>query len=145
MHGEHFSCRSPGHDLWDWSLLLDSIHVVGDQRPSNEPIQLATADRKDPFIAVTDSRSLFDNLSKSTNIASHVDDKRTAIDLTILKNDLQHTRGQLRWVAGEIMISDALTKKGPASFLRGIMKLAYWTLFEVGAKELKQQVSANVK
>ena len=95
-----------------------------------------------PFIAVTDSRSLFDNLSKSTNIASHVDDKRTAIDLTILKNDLQQTRGQLRWVAGgEIMISDALTKKGPASFLRGIMKLAYWTLFEVGAKELKQRFS----
>ena len=98
---------------------------------------------KTPFVAAIDSRSLFDNLTKSTNIASHVDDKRTAIDLTILKNDLQHTKGQLRWVAGEIMISDALTKKGPANFLRGIMELSHWTLFELGAKVLKTRFSQH--
>ena len=113
MYCEHLSCRSPGYDLWNWSLLLDSIHVI-----ENQGLRMNLS-------KITDFRSLFDNLSKTTNIASYVDDKKTAIDLTILKNDLQHTGGQLRWVTGEIIISDALTKKGPISFLRGIMKLAY--------------------
>jgi len=31
---------------------------------------------KTPFITVTDSRSLFDNLSKSKNVAAHIEDKR---------------------------------------------------------------------
>lgn len=96
-----------------------------------------------PFVAATDSRSLFDNLSKTTNVAAHIDDKRTAIDLTILKSDLQHTKGQIRWVAGDIMISDALAKKGPAVFLREVMKCSYWTLFEWGAKELQRWFSQN--
>ena len=75
-----------------------------------------------PLIAATDSRSLFDNLSKSKHVAAHIEDKRTAIDLTILKNDMTLTRGQVRWVPGEIMISDSLTKKGPSHFLRKIMR-----------------------
>lgn len=74
-----------------------------------------------PFVAATGSRSSFDNLSKSTNVAAHIDDKQAAIDLTILKNDLQTTRGQLRWVSGDIMISGSLTKKGHARFLRKSM------------------------
>ena len=91
-----------------------------------------------PFIAATDSRSLFDNLSKSKNVAAHIEDKRTAIDLTILKNDTMSTRGQVRWVPGEIMISDSLTKKGPSHFLRKIMRCSCWTLCEYGAKALQQ-------
>ena len=93
---------------------------------------------KTPFITVTDSRSLFDNLSKSKNVAAHIEDKRTAIDLTILKNDMMATKGQVRWVPGEIMISDSLTKKGPSTFLRKTMRNACWTLFEFGAKELQK-------
>ena len=93
---------------------------------------------KTPFITVTDSRSLFDNLSKSKNVAAHIDDKRTAIDLTILKSDMTSTQGQVRWVPGEIMISDSLTKKGPSHFLRKIMRCSCWTLCEYGAKALQQ-------
>ena len=91
-----------------------------------------------PFIAATDSRSLFDNLSKSKNVAAHIEDKRTAIDLTILKNDTMSTRGQVRWVPGEIMISDSLTKKGASNFLRKIMRCSCWTLCEYGAKALQR-------
>ena len=91
-----------------------------------------------PFTAATDSRSLFDNLSKSKNVAAHIEDKRTAIDLTILKNDMMSTRGQVRWVPGEIMISDSLTKKGPSNFLRKIMRCSCWTLCEYGAKALQR-------
>lgn len=37
-----------------------------------------------PFIAITDSKSLYDTVSKCRNTASHINDKRTAIDVTIL-------------------------------------------------------------
>ncbi|CAK9117590.1 unnamed protein product [Durusdinium trenchii] len=49
-----------------------------------------------PYMTATDSRSLFDNLTRSTNVAAHIEDKRTAIDLAILKNDMNTTRGQTR-------------------------------------------------
>eukprot|EP00435_Cladocopium_sp_Y103_P068193 s512_g31.t1 len=49
-----------------------------------------------PFIAVTDSRSLYDTITKCRNTSAHIDDKRTAIDLTILKGDLETTGGQVR-------------------------------------------------
>ena len=93
--------------------------------------------RHTPFIAATDSRSLFDNLSKSKNVAAHIEDKRAAIDLTILKNDMVATRGQIRWTPGEIMVSDSLTKKGPSVFLRKITRNSCWTLCEYGARALK--------
>jgi len=51
-----------------------------------------------PCIAVTDSRSLYDTINKCRNTSAHIDDKRTAIDLTILKGDLEKIGGQVRWV-----------------------------------------------
>ena len=72
-----------------------------------------------PFVAVTDSKSLFDTITKCRNTSAHIDDKRTAIDLTILKSDLVKTQGQVRWVAGTNMVSDSLTKKmSPGSSVR---------------------------
>jgi len=85
-----------------------------------------------PFVAVTDSRSLYDTVTKCRNSSAHVDDKRTAIDLTILKNDLSKQKGQVRWVQGVNMIADSLTKKMSPWFLRKIMQLGFWTLAETG-------------
>ena len=49
-----------------------------------------------PCIAVTDSKSLYDTINKCCNTSAHIEDKRTAIDVTILKRDFSHTRGQVR-------------------------------------------------
>ena len=38
-----------------------------------------------PCIAVTDSKSLFDTMQKCFNTSSHIEGKRTAIDVTVLK------------------------------------------------------------
>ena len=91
-----------------------------------------------PYIAVTDSKSLYDTLTKATNVASQVSDKRTAIDLTILKAEMGKTQGQVRWVAGTNMICDCLTKKMCGSFLRFIMKIGSWTLNETGSHCIRQ-------
>ena len=89
-----------------------------------------------PFIAVTDSRSLYDTITKCRNTSAHIDDKRTAIDLTILKGDLEKTKGQVRWVGGSNMVSDSLTKKMTPGFLRKVMFLGKWSLNETGYKRL---------
>ena len=96
---------------------------------------------KFPFVAVTDSKSLYDTITKCRNNSSHIDDKRTAIDLTILTGDLANSQGQVRWAGGNNMISDALTKRMNPCFLRHIMKVGRWTLTEEGHKALTSQLS----
>eukprot|EP00435_Cladocopium_sp_Y103_P032915 s2710_g8.t1 len=101
---------------------------------------------KIPFIAVTDSKSLYDTVTKCRNTSAHVDDKRTAIDLTILKDDLERTRGQVRWVSGTNMVSDPLTKKMPPGFLQKVMKLGRWSLTEKGHHKLLEiNALVNIK
>jgi hypothetical protein len=106
---------------------------------SGTKLKLETREKKlsrIPFIAVTDSKSLYDTVTKCRNTSAHVDDKRTAIDLTILKDDLTKTKGQVRWVCGTNMVSDPLTKKIPPGFLQKVMKLGRWSLTEHGHRKL---------
>jgi hypothetical protein len=49
-----------------------------------------------PCIAVTDSKSLYDTIQKCCNIAAHIEDKRTAIDVTILKRDYRNLSNNTR-------------------------------------------------
>ena len=85
-----------------------------------------------PFIAITDSKSLYDTVSKCRNTASHINDKRTAIDVTILKSDFKKTQGQIRWIEGSRMVADSLTKKMSGSLLRSILEKGQWSLSEKG-------------
>ena len=87
---------------------------------------------KIPCIAVTDSKSLYDTITKMCNTAAHIDDKRTAIDVTILKRDFKTTQGQIRWIEGTRMIADCLTKKMKGSELRNVLINGYWSLCERG-------------
>ena len=82
---------------------------------------------KIPCIAVTDSKSLFDTMQKCCNISSHIEDKRTAIDVTVLKHDFQQTTGQVRWIQGAKLISDSLTKKMGSSFPRNVLQKGTWS------------------
>eukprot|EP00435_Cladocopium_sp_Y103_P005667 s2718_g1.t2 len=72
-----------------------------------------------PYVAVTDSKSLFDCLNKTVCAYTQADDKRTAIDIAILKDDLGRSGGHPRWIEGSNMLADPLTKKMRGDFLRG--------------------------
>ena len=87
---------------------------------------------KIPCIAVTDSKSLFDTMQKCCNTSAHIEDKRTAIDVTVLKRDFQKTKGQVWWIQGTKMISDSLTKKMGSGYLRNVLKHGTWSLSEKG-------------
>eukprot|EP00435_Cladocopium_sp_Y103_P029748 s1932_g7.t1 len=85
-----------------------------------------------PYVSVVDSRSLYDCINKLVCTFSQVEDKRTAVDLAILKDDLNRTSGSLRWVAGTNMITDPMTKKMNSEFLRHVCNHGFWSLSEEG-------------
>ena len=97
---------------------------------------------KIPYLAVTDSKSLYDSLSKQTCPYSQIDDKRTAIDISIIKNELAHG-GTVRWIDGRNMISDSLTKSTGSSFLRHVMSHVKWTLNELGFETIQTDLDSS--
>ena len=59
--------------------------------------------------AVVDAKSVFDTLTRNT-AGSSKQDKRTAIELSIIKESLRHSDSKVRWVPHWGMPSDQLTK-----------------------------------
>jgi len=58
-------------------------------------------------LAIIDAKSLYDYLSKETVGGQ---DKRTAIEVQIIREDLNALEGRVRWVDHQTMIADGLTK-----------------------------------
>ena len=85
-----------------------------------------------PYVSVVDSRSLYDCINKLVCTYAQVEDKRAAIDVAILKDDLCRSGGTLRWVAGDNMVADPLTKRMCSDFLRMICNTGMWSLSEDG-------------
>ncbi|CAE7471087.1 GIP [Symbiodinium natans] len=96
-----------------------------------------------PFLAAVDSKSLFDAVNKCACTASYVSDKRTAIDLAVIKADLAQTGGTIRWIDTRSMLSDPLTKQHPGTYLRYVLDKGFWAIAEEGhalqAKALERE------
>ena len=86
-----------------------------------------------PFICVTDSKSLFDTTNKDTNPASQCQDKRTSIDISLIKQEVHEMNGRVQWVDGRTMLADSLTKDTKGEFLREVMASGKWSVLEEGA------------
>ena len=86
-----------------------------------------------PFICITDSKSLYDAVSKYTNPASQCGDKRTSIDISLIKQEVNELNGKIRWVDGRTMIADPLTKEARSDLLRHVMRTGQWSILEEGS------------
>eukprot|EP00435_Cladocopium_sp_Y103_P033155 s916_g8.t1 len=86
-----------------------------------------------PFICVTDSKSLYDAVSKFTNPASQCGDKRTSIDISLIKQEVNDLNGCIRWVDGRTMLADPLTKETRADLLRHVIRTGQWAILEEGS------------
>lgn len=73
-------------------------------------------------LAIVDAKSLFDLLSRETLGGGQ--DRRTAIEIQIIREDLNSIDGRIRWVDHMAMIADGLTK------LRGSNKALYRVMNE---------------
>lgn len=76
-----------------------------------------------PPILVTDCKSLFDHLD-SPSAPTAIEDRRTSIDVTIIRDSVRSMKAYVRWVPTAHMLADALTKDqgDPQDMLRACLK-----------------------
>eukprot|EP00435_Cladocopium_sp_Y103_P057125 s917_g19.t1 len=102
---------------WMSLLLFEALHG------SFEVHQFADYVSKIKTIVVTDCKSLFDHLV-SVSAPTAVEDRRTSIDIVIIRQSLQRTKASVRWVPTNRMLADSLTKDAgdPTDLLRACIK-----------------------
>ena len=109
----------------EWTLLLvaEGLDGVFDLSEVSDVLQ-----RRSP-IGMTDCRSLFDHLI-SLGSGGPLDDKRTAIDVAIIRQSIQRAKLEPRWCPTGHMVADGLTKdKGePLDLLRSVIRTARYQL-----------------
>ena len=80
-------------------------------------------------ICVVDAKSLYDHLSKES--LGVTDDKRTALEIQIIRQRLSETDTQVRWIPHPLMVVDGLTKKaGNLAPLYSMLRTGRLKLFE---------------
>ena len=135
-NNQHAVCRVPVYGKCSWPSSLLLVEALGHQLQQEDwERALATV----PYVVVTDSKSLFDCLNKTVCTYTQADDKRTAIDIAILKDDLGLSGGHPRWIEGANTIADPLTKKMRGDFLRGVANKGFWTLSFAGHQKLRSE------
>ena len=96
--------------MCEWSLLLLSEAIDG-----RTFLQSAwEVARKRVCLVATDCKSLYDHVTSQS--APTLDDRRTALDIIILRESLAKTSGSIRWIPTNRMLADALTKESPEAF-----------------------------
>ena len=65
-------------------------------------------------MVVTDCKSLYDHLFSQSSPT--LDDRRTAIDIVILRDSIGRLGASLRWIPTDRMLADSLTKESVEAF-----------------------------
>ena len=82
-----------------------------------------------PLISVTDSQGNYDYLRNET--ISPSEDRRSAMDLAIIRENLSRPQLFLRWIDGKAQVADALTKfHHHGDLLRAVCRRAFTELVE---------------
>lgn len=102
---------------WLSLMLAETLDGAFDVRDSREVLQ-----RRNP-IAITDCKSLYDHLI-SPSSPTAVEDRRTSIDITIIKESIRTCSMHIRWVPTNRMLADGLTKDAgdPIDLLRSCIR-----------------------
>ena len=96
-----------------------------------------------PPILATDCKSLCDHLISPSAPAS-IDDRRTKIDVVIIRESLQCTGGVVRWLPTNRMLADGLTKDkmDPVDLLRSCLRKGR---YQISPEELTQPTTPIAK
>eukprot|EP00435_Cladocopium_sp_Y103_P068619 s934_g31.t2 len=103
----------------EWLNLLLTEALDGSFAPSSGRSLLA----RRPAILATDCKSLYDHLV-SPSSPTQVDDRRTSIDIVIIRESIKLLSAQIRWLPTNRMIADGLTKDKmePSDLLRSCVR-----------------------
>jgi hypothetical protein len=123
---------------WHRFLLLEVLTGCKAARWEEEAKRL-------PFFAAVDSKSVYDAVSRCVNPASQMEDKRNAIDLAVIKHELENQSGKVRWIDTRAMIADPLTKGMDPAYLRYVMTHGEWTVAEEGHALQKKLMERKAK
>ena len=105
-----------GRIHWHRLMFLEAFHgMMSTEQWRSQACKL-------PFLAAVDSKSLYDATNKCTSTTAYISDKRTAIDIAVIKADLLETSRKIRWIDTRAMLADPLTKAHPGQYLRYVMK-----------------------
>ena len=122
----------------EWLLLLLSEILDGPMSMR----QCREALSRRPPILITDCKSLYDHLV-SPSAPTAIEDRRTSIDVVIIRESVRAMTAFVRWVPTAHMLADALTKDqgDPMDTLRGCIRTSQYqiapesTVLEQQAKE----------
>jgi hypothetical protein len=103
----------------EWTSLLLSEAIDG---PFDVRTYEAVLRRRTPVV-VTDCKSLYDHLV-SVSSPTAVEDRRTSIDIVILRQSMLRMQASVRWVPTDRMIADSLAKNAgdPTDILRACIR-----------------------
>jgi hypothetical protein len=109
----------------EWLNLLLMEALDGSFAPRDCRAMLA----RRPAILATDCKSLYDHLI-SPSSPTAVEDRRTSIDIVIIRESLRLLSAQVRWLLTNRMIADGLTKDkmDPADLLRSCVRAASYQI-----------------
>ena len=99
-----------------------------------------------PYTLITDAKSVYDALAKPTNVASVVNDKRTAIDLALLRDEFKYRHAGIRWIDTHYQLADSLTKIMHPWLLRNVLKNGdYQIRDELDTMKMRQEMREQHK
>ena len=109
----------------EWLNLLLTEAIDG----SFEPRDCRQLLSKRPAILATDCKSLYDHLISPSSPTS-VEDRRTSIDIVIIRESIKLLGAQIRWLPTNRMIADGLTKDkvDPVDLLRSCVRAASYQI-----------------
>eukprot|EP00435_Cladocopium_sp_Y103_P071090 s130_g36.t1 len=119
---------------WASLVLAEALDGINDVRDYLTRLQAR------PPVVITDCKSLFDHLIAVTSPTS-IEDRRTSIDIVILRQSLERLKGSLRWVPTNRMLADSLTKNAgdPTDLLRACIRQC---TYQISPEETVLQLQA---
>ena len=123
----------------EWLMLL--LHEIL-EGPMNMR-QCRDALHHRPPILVTDCKSLYDHLI-SPSAPTAIEDRRTSIDVVIIRESVRAMNAHVRWVPTSHMLADALTKDNgdPTDALRGCIRQS---VYQISPESVVLQQQAQEK
>ena len=136
LSGEAQAMATAGGTI-EWLNLMLSEVIDGPFVPKDARSIL----RARPPVFATDCKSLYDHLISPSSPTS-IDDRRTSIDVVIIRESLKITGGSIRWLPTNRMLADGLTKDklDPIDLLRACIRKG---TYQISPEELVLEQQAE--
>ena len=100
----------------------------GSSSPVGQPIRINFFEKQHKSPVITDDKSLSDALKRSESSTRNLTERRTAMEVTAIRQRLEHEFIYTGWVNSDRQVADGLTKPQAAWKLLEIMSSRKWKI-----------------